>query len=144
MIGELGRSSPSTEVFRDALNNEISESTELFMSALLALSESTLGLCWALTELVPLVLDRDRLFRALLEVTRPATVPPTRPITNKIVRSILITLHSSKWDIGEGFAYTNIAEGLTLTVSLRLVDGGDLFSAPGAEDYEKAQLSSFA
>ena len=61
-----------------------------------------------------------------------------------MVRSMLITLHSSKWDIGEGFSNANIAENLTLTISLRFVDGGDLIPASGAEDYEKAQLSSFA
>ena len=63
---------------------------------------------------------------------------------NKIVRSISLTFHLSEREVSEGFAHTSIAKGLTLAVSLRLVDGRDLIPAPSAEDYEETQLSRFA
>src|SRR3989454_1825105 len=140
MIDELGLGSiPCTGVFRDSLNNEICESTEAFLSNLLVLSKSALRL--SLAELFLPALDRERL---LLDVTRPTAVPPTRPIMNKIVRSISITFHLSEREVSRGFAHTSIAKGLTLAVSLRLVDGRDLIPAPSAEDYEETQLSRFA
>src|SRR5712692_8810689 len=96
----------SSGVFRDSLSGEFCESTNGFVSTLLVLCKSTLRFGFA----EPLLLELDRLFRLLLDVTRPTAVPVTRPIMNKIVRSILTTLHSGKWEIGECFSHTSVTE----------------------------------
>jgi hypothetical protein len=143
MVGKaVPLDAPPTGVFGNILTNEICDVTKGFVSVFGVFCKSTLRLGFA--EVFLLTLERDLLFRFFPEVIRPTAVPAASPRVNKIVRSILITFHSAKWDISESLAYTRFAERLTPTVSPCPVNGRDLFSATSAENYEKAQLALFA